>query len=364
LKFTTERDNFADAVAWVSRTVSTRPTLPVLGGTLVELEGNRLRLASTDLEHTGEAVIEVRGEADGRVVVPGRIFGDVARNLPTGLVEVEAADGGLEVRRGQITHELRLLDAEDFPTLTQPSLEHVGTLSGEALAGAGRPGRPGRLPRRGPARADRRAVRGRAGAPHPGRDRLLPPGRAHARVELGARADDRPGPGAGAHRGGPGPGRRGHGRDRHRAAPGDLRRRGRRLTSRLVEGEFPKFRSLIPSGYESVATLDRQVLLDALKQVTPVRPEQQPGAAHLRPRAPPGRRSLQDVAGGAASVDAKYEGEGITIAFNPVYLSDGVAAWTTTRPSSRSATASSRPSSTATTPVGFMYLLMPVRLPG
>ena len=95
MKFTTERDNFADAVAWVSRTVSTRPTLPVLGGTLVELEGNRLRLASTDLEHTGEAVIEVRGEADGRVVVPGRIFGDVARNLPTGLVEVEGADGGL-----------------------------------------------------------------------------------------------------------------------------------------------------------------------------------------------------------------------------------------------------------------------------
>ena len=136
MKFTTERDNFADAVAWVSRTVSTRPTLPVLGGTLVELEGNRLRLASTDLEHTGEAVIEVRGEADGRVVVPGRIFGDVARNLPTGLVEVEGADGGREVRRGQVTHELRLLDAEDFPTLTQPSLEHVGTLSGEALAGA------------------------------------------------------------------------------------------------------------------------------------------------------------------------------------------------------------------------------------
>jgi DNA polymerase-3 subunit beta len=103
LKFTTERDNFADAVAWVSRTVSTRPTLPVLGGTLLELEGQRLRLVSTDLENTGEAVIEVRGEADGRVVVPGRIFGDVVRNLPTGLVEVEAGDGGLEVRRGQIT---------------------------------------------------------------------------------------------------------------------------------------------------------------------------------------------------------------------------------------------------------------------
>ena len=88
VRFRTERDVFAEAVAWVSRTVSTRPTLPVLGGTLLELGDDRLRLASTDLEHTGEAVIEIQGEQDGRVVVPGRVFGDVVRNLPTGMVEV------------------------------------------------------------------------------------------------------------------------------------------------------------------------------------------------------------------------------------------------------------------------------------
>src|SRR6266511_2664707 len=123
LKFTTERDSFADAVAWVSRTVSTRPTLPVLGGTLIELLDQQLRLASTDLEHTGEAIVLVRGAADGRVVVPGRIFGEVVRNLPTGVVDVEAVEGGLTVRCGQVSHELRLLDAEDFPTLAQPSLE-------------------------------------------------------------------------------------------------------------------------------------------------------------------------------------------------------------------------------------------------
>ncbi len=136
MKFTTERDSFADAVAWVSRTVSTRPTLPVLGGTLLELTGQRLRLASTDLEHTGEAVIEVRGETDGKVVVPGRIFGDVVRNLPSGVVEVQAVDGGLTVRCGQVSHELRLLDAEDFPSLTQPSLENSATLPGDVLAAA------------------------------------------------------------------------------------------------------------------------------------------------------------------------------------------------------------------------------------
>ncbi|HZA84082.1 MAG TPA: DNA polymerase III subunit beta, partial [Actinomycetes bacterium] len=269
MKFTTERDNFADAVAWVSRTVSTRPTLPVLGGTLLELEGEQLRLVSTDLENTGEAVIQVRGEADGRVVVPGRIFGDVVRNLPTGLVEVEAGDGGLEVRRGQITHELRLLDAEDFPSLTQPSLEHVGTLTGEALAGAAaqvaraashdesRPVLTAALFEAGPehltlAATDsyRLAVRELDWSwQHPAMTALVAAralteaARAlagEATVEIGI--------------------------EPHQVT---FAGGGRRLTSRLVEGEFPKFRSLIPTGYESVVTIDRQTLLDALKQVTP-----------------------------------------------------------------------------------------------
>ena len=364
MKFTTERDNFADAVAWVSRTVSTRPTLPVLGGTLVELEGNRLRLASTDLEHTGEAVIEVRGEADGRLVVPGRIFGDVARNLPTGLVEVEGADGGLEVRRGQITHELRLLDAEDFPTLTQPSLEHVGTLTGEALAGAA--AQVGRAASHDEARPVLTAVLFEAE-----RERLtlaatdsyrlavrtldwswehepmtaLVPARAiteaaralagEASVEIGI--------------------------EPHQVT---FAGGGRRLTSRLVEGEFPKFRSLIPSGYESVATLDRQVLLDALKQVTPYGQNNNPVRLTFDRERLQVDGSLQDVGRGAASVDAKYEGEGITIAFNPVYLSDGVAAVDDNEAVIEVRDGLKPALIHGNDALGFMYLLMPVRLPG
>src|SRR6266487_6745837 len=64
------------------------------------------------------------------------IFGDVVRNLPSGVVEVDAVDGGLTVRCGQVSHELRLLDAEDFPSLTQPSLENSATLPGDVLAAA------------------------------------------------------------------------------------------------------------------------------------------------------------------------------------------------------------------------------------
>jgi DNA polymerase-3 subunit beta len=364
LKFTTERDNFADAVAWVSRTVSTRPTLPVLGGALMELADNRLRLASTDLEHTGEAVIEVRGEADGRVVVPGRIFGDVIRNLPSGLVEVEAGDGGLSVRCGQISHELRLLDAEDFPTLTQPSLEHVGTLAGDALAGAA--GQVGRAASHDEARPVLTAVLFEAAAEsltlaatdsyrlavrelgwsweHDPMTALVP-ARAlteAARALAGEAAVE-------------------VGIEPHQVT---FAGGGRRLTSRLVEGEFPKFRSLIPSGYENVATVDRQNLLDALKQVAPYGQNNNPVRLTFERDRLQVDGNLQDVGRGAAAVEGKYEGEGLTVAFNPTYLTDGVSAVDDNEVVLEVRDGLKPALVHGNDRHGFLYLIMPVRLPG
>ena len=87
-------------------------------------------------KHTGEVTIEVAGDDTGRVVVPGRIFGDIVRNLPDGLVQVHAADGTLKVDCGQVSHELRLLDVADFPTLAEPSLDQALTLPGASFAAA------------------------------------------------------------------------------------------------------------------------------------------------------------------------------------------------------------------------------------
>jgi DNA polymerase III subunit beta len=139
---------------------------------------------------------------------------------------------------------------------------------------------------------------------------------------------------------------------------------GRRLTSRLVEGEFPKFRSLIPSGYENVATIDRQVLLDALKQVTPYGQNNNPVRLTFDRERLQVDGSLQDVGRGAAAVDAKYEGEGLTIAFNPVYLSDGVAAVDDNEAVIEVRDGLKPALIHGNDALGFMYLLMPVRLPG
>jgi DNA polymerase-3 subunit beta len=363
VKFTTERDSFADAVAWVSRTVSTRPTLPVLGGMLLELAGQRLRLASTDLEHTGEAVIEVRGDSDGKVVVPGRIFGDVVRNLPTGMIEVEAAEGGLTVRCGQVSHELRLLDAEDFPSLTQPSLERSATLPGELLASAA--AQVARAASHDEARPVLTAVLFEAG-----RERLtlaatdsyrlavrelewtwshepttaLVPARALTEAARALAAEPSVEIGLEPHQ--------------ITFAGG-----GRRLTSRLVEGEFPPFRNLIPSGYESIATIDRQTLLDALKQVAPYGQNNNPVRMTFDRERLQVDGSLQDVGRGAAAVDAKYEGEALTVAFNPTYLTDGVGAVEDNEVILEVRDGLKPALVHGNERQGFLYLLMPVRLP-
>jgi DNA polymerase III subunit beta len=364
LKFTTERDSFADAVSWVSRTVSTRPTLPVLGGTLVELLDQQLRLASTDLEHTGEATVLVRGDTDGRVVVPGRIFGEVVRNLPTGVVEVEAVEGGLTIRCGQVSHELRLLDAEDFPTLAQPSLEQVGTLPGDSLAQAAtqvvraashdeaRPVLTAVLFEAGPdqltlAATDsyRLAMRELDWTWEHEATTALVPARALAEAARAQAGDTEVEIGVEPHQ-------------------VTFAGAGRRLTSRLVEGEFPKVRNLIPSGYESIATVERQSLLDALKQVAPYGQNNNPVRLTLDRDRIQVDGSLQDVGRGAASIEAKYEGEAITVAFNPAYLSDGVAGVSDSEVVLEVRDGLKPALVHGNDRRGFLYLLMPVRLPG
>jgi DNA polymerase-3 subunit beta len=362
VRFRTERDVFAEAVAWVSRTVSTRPTLPVLGGTLLELGDDRLRLASTDLEHTGEAVVQVTGEDDGRVVVPGRVFGDVVRNLPSGMVEVEVADGGLHIRCGHVSHELRLLDADDFPSLVQPSLEQVGTLPGEALAAAA--SQVARAAAHDEARPVLTAVLFEA---------------AEAQVTLAAtdsyRLAVRELPWSWAHEAMTAlvPARALSEAARSLAGEASVQigmeshqitfaGGGRRLTSRLVEGEFPKFRSLIPTGYDNLATVSRQDLLDACKQVAPYGQNNNPVRLAFERDRIEVNGSLQDVGRGAAVIDAKYEGEQLTVAFNPTYLSDGVSGVEDSEVVLEVRDGLKPALIHGNDRKGFTYLLMPVRL--
>jgi DNA polymerase-3 subunit beta len=99
------------------------------------------------------------------------------------------------------------------------------------------------------------------------------------------------------------------------------------LTTRLIEGEFPNYRQLIPSGYPNRLIVGRESLLDAVRRVkllardatTPVRIALRPTGIELTVITTDWGTATEDV-------DAKYEGAEMTVAFNPNYLIEGVEA--------------------------------------
>jgi DNA polymerase III subunit beta len=100
-----------------------------------------------------------------------------------------------------------------------------------------------------------------------------------------------------------------------------------RLTTRLIEGEFPNYRQLIPSSHPNRLIVSKEALLDAVRRVKLlVRDATTPVRIALRPDGIELTVITQEVGQATEDVDAKYEGSEITVAFNPAYLIDGVEA--------------------------------------
>src|SRR5436189_3992729 len=89
LRITVAKDELAAKLAIVSRGVSTRTAVLVLGGIQLRAEGGRLHLAATDMELSLRASVDCSVEDEGEVVVPGRLLLDIARSLPAEDVTIE-----------------------------------------------------------------------------------------------------------------------------------------------------------------------------------------------------------------------------------------------------------------------------------
>ena len=326
MKIRIERDAFAEASSWVLRSVGTRATLPVLGGVLITAEEGTIKLAGTDLEVGAEAVVEGAIEAEGRGVLPGRVLGEIARTLPPGSVRVDLDAGQARVSCGSAEFTLRTLPTEDFPSLAGPGDVPGGSVSASELASAvsqvtkaasrdeARPILTGVLVESEAhkitfAATDsyRLAVRDIAWkGPVEPLKRVVP---ARALAEAARAAE---------------------GEDEVQLALGTnqvtVSGKERRLTTRLIEGEFPNWRQLVPDEQPNRLTVDREGFLEAVRRVgilaqqgTPVRLELGPSGVRLT-------AGTQDVGEAADLVEGKYEGEPLAIAFNATYLSDGVQA--------------------------------------
>src|SRR5918997_4049120 len=128
-------DLFSRKLALVSRGVSSRSTVQLLGGVLLETREDGVRLSATDMEVSIQTSSPAEVEEEGRVVVPARIFNDVVRSQPGGELRLEhdSAGGYLKLAVGRNVYQIRTYAAEDFPQLPRFEEEGSFTMPGEVL---------------------------------------------------------------------------------------------------------------------------------------------------------------------------------------------------------------------------------------
>ena len=344
MKFRCERDDLLESVLFATRAISNRATLPVLSGLRVEATDNgEVRVAATDLELTIETTFKAGVDEPGKVIVPGRLFGEMARSLAGGQVSLMTGDGEVEIGSGRGQFRVKSLATDDYPALPGEdrggdpaaiSIELAGADLATALAQVVKSASPdesrqvltGVLWEIGSdkltlAATDsyRLAVRDLAvaGGPAETRKVILP---ARALSELARVLQT----GAGASL-------VAEVRENlisFRLAPGEQQGSGAGdsvISSRFIEGEFPNYRQLLPSGYTNKLTVDRDALLEVVHRVGLLAQNNLPVKLQLGSELEVSAHT-PDVGEGQEVLDATYEGESLVIAFNPQFLHDGGSA--------------------------------------
>lgn len=115
MKFSINKSELQNAISIVLKGVSTRSTLPVLSGILIEAVGDKIILQATDLELSIQYSAAALVEESGKSVLPGKLFSDIVKNLPDASVHVEAQDERAFITCDASSFSLKALNCEDFP---------------------------------------------------------------------------------------------------------------------------------------------------------------------------------------------------------------------------------------------------------
>lgn len=138
MKFTVSSQALKEAVATANATVATNPSLPILEGINFSLENGSLTITGTDLQTYIQTSIDVQEERSGAVVVPAKILFNTLKALPTQPIvfEADTTSLGISIESSNGKYTLVGQDAEDFPRLPEKAGLESFSLSADVLATA------------------------------------------------------------------------------------------------------------------------------------------------------------------------------------------------------------------------------------
>ena len=364
LRITCPKSALASSLAVVARAVSTRGAVQVLGGILLQAEGDRLTLAATDMEISIRASLTGDIDGDASVVVPGRLLSDLVRLLPDDTVTLayDEGEGVLAVTSGNHASRLNVYSAEDFPRLPPLDVPLEKIEAAALLATIEKVGRAASRDESRPvltgvlvrfeddklvmAATDsyRLAVKETSlSSSGPDLDAIIP---ARALQELTRLASGAEEIEIGVH-------------ENHIVfAAGDVW-----LTSRRIDGQFPNYKQLLPESFEVEIATPREALLEVVRRAGLMAQRNAP----LKLRFAEGELTVsaqtQDVGEATESLPIEYAGEELEIGFNPDFLRDGLEAVSAETVQLKLINRL-RPGLIAAPDESFWYLIMPIRLAG
>jgi DNA polymerase III subunit beta len=370
LRITVSKDELVSALGVVSRAVSTRTSVQILSGILIEAPNdssgaNELRLAATDMELSLRATATAQIEGDGAIVLPGRTFADIARLLPAGEVSIEhkPAEPVVHVTAGSASYTLHTYNPEDFPRLQELESLQTFTVDRESLldtihrvarAASRDESRPvltgilvsftgGKLVM---AATDsyRLAVKEtELDGTVPELEAIVP---SRALQELARIAGTGDNVDVGVH-------------ENQVVFATD----GVWLTTRRIDGQFPNYRQLLPEQFEHELTVPRLELLEVVRRASVMIQRATP----LQLRFAEGELTViartQDVGESHESMPVAFSGETLEIGFNADFLRDGLESMDGDDVRLK-LISPLRPAVIQGEGDDFTYLVMPIRLPG
>ncbi len=310
-----------------SRVASTRSAVQALAGVKIDAGADGAYILATDMEVGLRLPLAANVERPGHAVVPARLLLDVARALPDGEVSLElrAAEQDVEILSGAATFHLRTLRAEDFPTLPAPADDARITVPAQAFVDT-------------VARVARSASRDET---RPVLTGILVSASTHElsmvatdSYRLSVKETALEDPIAGSFQANvPARALQELARIAHQAEELTVSARqnqivfevdGILLTSRLIDGQFPNYRQLMPESVEHELRLSTTELADVVRRVSLLAQKNAP----LRLAFSQGQLTISaqtpDVGEASESLPAPFEGETFEIGFNPEFLRDGL----------------------------------------
>jgi len=383
VKFRVDRDVFADAVAWAARSLPVRPSSPVLSGLLIEASDEGLVLSTFDYETSARATLSADVADEGKALVSGRLLADICRSLPAKPVEMVIDGTRVSLTCGSARFSLQTMPVEDYPTLpemptatgTVDSNEFAHAVA-QAVTAAGKddmlPVLTGvRLEIEGSTIALLATDRFRLSHRELEWNPRTPDETLAALVPAKVLADTAKSLTSGSEvtialsTSGAGEGIIGF----EGAAAGGLRR----TTTRLLDGEFPKVRSLFPNEHLTTALVDKASLIESVKRVSLVAERNTAVQMAFSDGVITLDAGSGDEAQASESIEATVTGDDLTTGFNPQFLLDGLTAIDESvvelafTQASKPVVISGQPAEDArdakdAKDPGFRYLLMPRRL--